>query len=175
MIARVVDNALASRARPVVVVLGHRAAEVRAALRGRPVQYVTNPHFAEGLASSLAAGITALPAQTRAAVVCLGDMPLVPGRVIDRLIDLWNPAEGRLIVQPTVHGRAGNPLLWDRRFFAEMAALQGDSGARALIARHPEALAELELDEDSVLRDFDTVESLADLPAALRPAVNPAG
>jgi molybdenum cofactor cytidylyltransferase len=173
MIARVVDNILASAARPVVVVLGHRGAELREALAGRPVSFVDNPDFAQGLATSLAAGLRALPAQAQAAVICLGDMPLVPGRVIDRLIALWSPAEGRLIVQPTVQGRAGNPLLWDRSLFAEMAALHGDAGARALLSRHAEQVAELELEDDSVLRDFDTVESLADLPLGLRPA--PAG
>ncbi len=96
-------------------------------------------------------------------------MPLVTGRVIDRLIDAFDPDEGRAIVVPTHQGKAGNPVLWARRFFPEILALEGDVGARALLARHAEQVAEVEIGEDAVLRDFDTVESLALLPARLRP------
>ena len=70
---------------------------------------------------------------------------------------------------PTHEGRVGNPVLWDRRFFPEMLAMTGDAGARALLKRHMEDVAEVEAGDDSVLRDFDTPESLATLPARLRP------
>jgi len=170
MIARVVDNALSAKARPVLVVTGHQSDAIQAALGGRPVSYVPAPGYADGLSASLKAGIAALPTDAAAAVVCLGDMPLVTGRMIDRLIDLYDPDEGRLIVVPTHHGKQGNPILWDRRFFPEILALGGDVGARFLLARHAEAVAEVEIDSDAVLRDFDTVESLATLPERLRPA-----
>jgi molybdenum cofactor cytidylyltransferase len=169
MIARVVDNILSSRARPVIVVLGHRAEEVRAALAARPVTFVHAPDYAAGLSASLRAGIAGVPDTAAAAVVCLGDMPLVTGRMIDRLIDAYDRDEGRLLVVPTHRGRQGNPILWDQRFFAEMRALSGDSGARFLLARYMELMAEVEMDEDGVLRDFDTVESLSTLPPRLRP------
>jgi molybdenum cofactor cytidylyltransferase len=169
MVARVVDNALSSAARPVLVVLGHQAEGVRDALGGRPLTYVRAAEYAAGLSASLKAGIAALPADVAAAIVCLGDMPLVVGRILDRLIDTWDPDEGRLIVVPTHHGKQGNPILWDRRFFPEILALDGDVGARFLLARHAEAIAEVDIDSDAVLRDFDTVESLAGLPERLRP------
>jgi molybdenum cofactor cytidylyltransferase len=170
MVARVVDNLLASAARPISVVLGHQAAEVRAALAGRPVAYIEAADFATGLSASLHAGIAALGADIAATLVCLGDMPLVTGRMIDRLIETYDPDEGRLIVVPTHHGRQGNPVLWDRRFFPEILALGGDAGARRLLTRHIEAVAEVAMESDAVLRDFDTVESLAALPDKLRPA-----
>ena len=171
MIARVVDNLLSSPARPILVVVGHRADDIRAALAGRPVAFVPAADYAEGLAASLRAGITALPGEARAALICLGDMPLVTARVIERLIEAYDPDEGRLIAVPMHRGRPGNPVLWDRRFFPEMAALSGDGGARRLLDAHPEAIVEVDLPEDSVLRDFDTVESLATLPERLRPIV----
>jgi molybdenum cofactor cytidylyltransferase len=160
MIARVVDNVLSSLARPVLVVVGHRADEVRAALSGRPVSFVTAADYEAGISASLRAGLAALPAESAAVIVCLGDMPLVTGRVLDRLIGAWNPDEGRGIVVPTHQGRTGNPILWDRRHFAEMRALAGDSGARALLQRHAEQVSEIEIGDDAVLRDFDTVASL---------------
>jgi molybdenum cofactor cytidylyltransferase len=135
MIARVVDNILSSRARPIIVVLGHRAEEVRAALAGRPVQFVEAPDYADGLSVSLRAGIGGLPDIVAAAVVCLGDMPLVTGRMIDRLIGAYDRDEGRLIVVPAYRGRQGNPILWDQRYFAEMRSLSGDAGARFLLSR----------------------------------------
>ncbi len=170
MVARVVDNVLSSRARPVLVVLGHRGEEIRAALGGRPVTYVTAADHAAGLSASLRAGIAGLPGEAAAALVCLGDMPLVTGRMIDRLLDAFDPDEGRGIVVPTHQGKPGNPILWGRAWFAEILALSGDVGARALLARHAEQVAEVEIGDDAVLRDFDTVESLATLPARLRPA-----
>lgn len=169
MVARVVDNLLSSAARPVIVVTGHRAEEVRAAVAGRPVQVVHAPEYLDGLSASLRAGIAAVPATASAALVCLGDMPLVTGRMIERLIEAYDPDEGRSVVVPTCRGKIGNPVLWDRRFFPDIAGLVGDVGARPLLERHSEHVAQVELGTDAVLRDFDTVESLATLPAHLRP------
>ncbi len=170
MVARVVDNLLSSAARPVIVVTGNRAEEVRAAIAGRPVQVVHAADYADGLSASLRAGIAAIPPTASAALVCLGDMPLVTGRMIDRLIEAYDPDEGRSVVVPTCRGKIGNPVLWDRRFFPDIAGLVGDVGARPLLERHSEYVAQVELDDDAVLRDFDTVESLATLPAHIRPA-----
>jgi molybdenum cofactor cytidylyltransferase len=159
MIARVVDAALASRARPVLVVTGHRAPEVEAALAGRPVRFVPAADFAEGLAASLRAGLAALPATVSGAVILLGDMPLVGAETIDRLIDAYDPDEGRSIVAPVHDGQWGNPVLWDRRYVPAMMALTGDTGARGLLRQHADAVSELPADA-AVLQDFDTPESL---------------
>ncbi len=169
MIARVVDNVLSSNARPILVVVGHQAEQVEHALGGRPVRYVHAPDYAEGLSASLKAGIAAVPSECAAVLVCLGDMPLVTGRMMDRLLAAYDPDEGRLIVLPVFHGKQGNPMLWDRRFFPEILGISGDSGARFLIGKHMEAVAEVEMADDAVLRDFDTTESLASLPPRLRP------
>jgi molybdenum cofactor cytidylyltransferase len=174
MIARVVDNVLSSGARPIVVVTGHMAPEIEQTLGGRPVRLVHAPDYADGLSASLKAGIAAVPPDSAGAIVCLGDMPLVTGRMIDRLLSAYDPDEGRLIVLPTHGGKQGNPILWDRRFFPEILGASGDAGARFLVKRHMEAVAEVPMDEDAVLRDFDTPESLATLPQRLRPEDIPA-
>ena len=169
MIARVVDNVLSSKARPILVVTGHQAEQVEHALGGRPVQYIHATDYAEGLSASLKAGIAAVPPECAAAIVCLGDMPLVTGRMIDRLMQMYDPDEGRLIVLPTFRGKQGNPMLWDRRYFQEILQISGDSGARFLVGKHAEAVTEVEMADDAVLRDFDTTESLTTLPARMRP------
>ncbi len=169
MIARVVDNVLSSNARPVLVVTGHQAEQVQHTLGGRPVRYVHAADYAQGLSASLKAGIAAVPEDCAAALVCLGDMPLVTGRMIDRLLSSYDPDEGRLIVLPTFRGKQGNPMLWDRQFFKEILEITGDSGARFLLGKHLEFVAEVEMADDAVLRDFDTTESLSTLPQRLRP------
>ncbi|HVZ09263.1 molybdopterin-binding/glycosyltransferase family 2 protein [Rhodopila sp.] len=171
MIARVVDNVLSSNARPILVVTGHMADQVEAALGGRPVRYVHAADYADGLSASLKAGIAAVPPESAAALVCLGDMPLVTGRMIDRLLSMYDPHEGRLIVLPTFRGKQGNPMIWDRRFFPEILEISGDSGARFLVGKHAEAVCEVEMGDDAVLRDFDTTEALATLPKGMRPAI----
>jgi molybdenum cofactor cytidylyltransferase len=160
MVARVADAVLASRARPVSVVLGHQSTEVRQALAGRDVRFVEAVDYAQGLSASLRAGLASVPADAAAVLVCLGDMPLVSTAEIDRLLAAYDPNEGRLIVVPTHRGKRGNPVLWDRRFFDEMVALSGDTGARALLLRHAEWVAEVELETDAVLVDFDTPEAV---------------
>ena len=169
MIVRVVDNVLSSNARPILVVTGHQAEAIENALGGRPVRYVHATDYAQGLAESLKAGIAAVPPECAGAIVCLGDMPLVTGRMIDRLLSMYDPDEGRSIVLPTFRGKQGNPMIWDRRFFAEILAITGDSGARFLVGKHAEQVSEVEMADDAVLRDFDTTESLATLPPRMRP------
>ena len=169
MIARVVDNVLSSGARPILVVLGHQSEHIETALAGKPVRFIHAADYAEGLAASLKAGIAAVPEDCAAAVVCLGDMPLVTGRMIDRLVSAYDPEEGRQIVLPTFRGKQGNPMLWDRRFFPEILQISGDSGARFLTGKYAEVLAEIEMGDDAVLRDFDTTDALATLPPRMRP------
>ncbi|MDA8048864.1 MAG: molybdopterin-binding/glycosyltransferase family 2 protein [Rhodospirillales bacterium] len=164
IITRVVDNVLSSAARPVLVVTGHQAEDVERALAGRPVRFVHAPDYAQGLSASLKAGIGAVPPECAGAIVCLGDMPLVTGRMIDRLLGAFDPDEGRAIVLPNFRGKQGNPMLWDRRFFPEILAISGDIGARFLLAKHTEVVAEVEMADDAVLRDIDTPEALAAMP-----------
>jgi len=169
MVARVAQRILSSHARPVVAVLGNMAGEVDAALGKLPVERVVNPDFAEGLSTSLKRGLAALPADIDGALVCLGDMPQITGRDLDRLIGAFNPIEGRAIVIPVRHGKRGNPILWASRFFPEMAALSGDVGARHLIGEHAELVAEVEMDTDAVLIDIDTPDALAEFGGKAKP------
>src|SRR5205807_4965072 len=104
---------------------------------------VHNPDFAQGLGTSVRAGIAAVPADADGAVVCLGDMPQVDAALIDRLIAAFDPQKGALAVMPTIDGRRGNPVLWSRRFFPDLMAIEGDVGARNLISRYGAAVVEL--------------------------------
>lgn len=168
VVRRVTEAAIAAGAEPVLVVTGHDKGRVEAALDGLPVTVVDNPSYADGLSTSLAAGIGAVPPDCQGAVVMLGDMPLVDAALVRRLMAAFAPAEGRLVAVPVVEGRRGNPVLWSRRFFPALAALEGDVGARSILAAHSEAVVEVESTGPGATLDVDTSDALAEARAAVR-------
>ena len=134
------------------------------------MRLVHNPDFALGLGTSLRAGIAAVPAEADGVVVCLGDMPQVDAALIDRLIAAFDPERGALAVMPTIEGRRGNPVLWSRRFFPDLMAIEGDVGARNLINRYGEAVVEVPVTGKGALVDVDTPEALRGVKAAIEGA-----
>jgi molybdenum cofactor cytidylyltransferase len=149
----------------VLVVTGHQRNAVEAALGGLPVRFVANPDYAEGLSTSLRAGVAALPKNVDAVVILLGDMPGVTSDLVRRLAAAYDPQAGAHIVAPARLGRRGNPVLWGRRFFPELLRVEGDVGGRHLLELHPEAVREIEAEDDGALIDIDTPEALAALKA----------
>jgi molybdenum cofactor cytidylyltransferase len=161
LVRRAVEAALGSKASPVIVVTGGSSNAVRQALAGLDVRFVNNPDFAEGLSSSLKAGIRAVPEESSGAVICLGDMPHVSSQLIDRLIAAFAPERGAMIVAPVKNKQRGNPVLWARRFFPDLLKLEGDMGARKLANFYDEGLLEIEVADDAAFEDIDTPEALA--------------
>jgi molybdenum cofactor cytidylyltransferase len=160
LVRTVTEQALASKVQSVIVVTGHQAEQVEKALHGLKVKFVRNPDFAEGLASSVKAGVAAVAGNADGAVICLGDMPLISSNLIDRLIEAFAPDRGHLIAVPVSDNKRGNPVLWSRRFFNELMTLNGDIGARHLIARHSEAVAEVPVEGFGAFLDIDTPQTL---------------
>lgn len=165
MIARTIDAVTASPARPIIVVTGHNADAVKQTLKNAAVTFVHNPNFADGLSTSLKAGLAALPADADGVLVCLGDMPAVTGAAIGKLVAAFNPTEGRSIIVPTYQGKRGNPVLFARAYLDEMRRADGDQGARALLSEHDDAVYEVEMEDAGVLADADTPAAFAALEA----------
>ena len=92
--------------------------------------------------------------------MCLGDMPQVTSSLIDRLIAAFDPEANALVVLPTFAGKRGNPVLWSRRFFPELMALEGDVGARHLIGAYPEVVTEVPVENSAGMVDIDTPDAL---------------
>jgi molybdenum cofactor cytidylyltransferase len=152
MVRRTAEAILKSAIRPVVVVTGHEAAEVRAALADLPLSFHHAPDYAEGLSASLRAGIAAVPDACGGALICLGDMPFIRSDTLDRLAD---SQAGRAAVFPTYQGKRGNPVLLARSLFADIMLLTGDEGARAVLKAIPDQVGALAVDDPGVLRDVD--------------------
>lgn len=159
LVRRAVNAACASHAAQVLVVTGHEAAQVEAALVDRPVSIVCNPDYATGLSSSLRCGLRALPADTAAVVVMLADMPRVTAQDIDRLISAFD-ARSPAILVPEHEGRRGNPVLWPRRYFPDMMAISGDTGARGMLEQHAAKVRPIPFPDDTIFLDVDTPETL---------------
>ncbi|MCZ6838450.1 MAG: molybdopterin-binding/glycosyltransferase family 2 protein [Alphaproteobacteria bacterium] len=163
MIRHAVDTVREAGADPVIVVTGHEAERVRAVLDDADVIFVHNDGYAGGLSTSLRTGIAAVPDTCDGALVALGDMPRLQPAHVERLIEAFSPDAGRAICVPTWQGKRGNPVLWARRFFAEMEQVDGDVGAKHLIGALVELVHEVEMPDSGVLIDVDSPEVLAEL------------
>ncbi len=164
MVRRAVQHLMASRADPVIVVTGFEHGEVEAALEGLAVRFVHNPGFAEGLASSICAGLAAVPDDADAALICLGDMPGARASIVDELIMAFAEAGDAPITFPQKpDGAQGNPVLWPRRHFSGLMALTGDRGAKALIGSLATETLPVPMTSAAPFDDIDTEAELAAL------------
>jgi molybdenum cofactor cytidylyltransferase len=138
----------------IVVVLGHRADAVRSAIASLGVVCVTNPDPDSEMNESIAVGVRALPATTKATLITPADHPAVPPSVVSSLIDAWQG--GASLVIPRWQNRGGHPVLVDLRYRDELQNLDPNRGLRALFDAHREQVKRLRVDSPYVARDMDT-------------------
>jgi molybdenum cofactor cytidylyltransferase len=170
VLVHVVDAVLASQASPVIIVLGHRANQVRTHLVPfadySKIIIAENPDYLQGMSTSLHMGLCTLMTyeQTKvdSALIILGDQPLITSQLIDALI-ATRRATGKSIIAPLYHGRRGNPVLFDAGLFTELLTTSGDEGGRSVIERHRQELATVEMDDPMANYDVDTWEAYQQL------------
>lgn len=162
VIRHVVEAAFDSVADPVIVVTGHQYCDVETELSDLRVQTVRNPAFSEGLSTSLKVGFAALPAHSKAAIVVLGDMPLVSSGLINRLVEAWHRATMPAALVPTINGERGNPVVLSRRLENLIAELSGDVGAGPIL-REISDILEYPVEDPAILKDVDTSEGLIEI------------
>jgi molybdenum cofactor cytidylyltransferase len=168
VIRHVLDAILQSQARPIVVVVGHQADRVRAALAhdltDRKISIIENPAYLQGMSSSIHVGLCELmrdEQQTQAitgALIMLGDQPLMTERIINALIE-EKAVTGKRIVAPLYDGKRGNPVLFDASLFTELLSVSGDEGGRSVLQRHREEIANVEVGDVTTSFDVDTWEA----------------
>lgn len=171
VLAHVLDSALASSARPVILVLGHQADAVRAQiasyLSNPAITIVENPDYLQGMSTSMWVGLQTLIAKTTGksgetsvtgAIILLGDQPLLTPSIIDALIATQQET-GKCIVAPLYEGKRGNPTLFEASLFPELLQVSGDEGGRSVLARHKEEMATVEVGDTQANYDVDTWEA----------------
>ena len=152
-----VDNLLASKASELIVVTGHRDADVRAALPGRQIRFVHNPDYRDGMASSVKIGISALREDANACLIALVDQPQIGIDVFNLVIDTYLQ-EAALIVLPAYCGRRGHPILLDLKLRDEILEMDPGLGLRQVLNAHQTQTRYVEVKTETVLFDFDTPE-----------------
>ena len=154
VIERCLDYLQQGGVETIVVVLGHRAAEVRKKLNGRPVIFALNPDPNSEMGASIAAGIRALPESSAATLIALVDHPAIPPEVVSTLIENWK--KGARIIVPTWHDRGGHPVLVDLSFRQELLNLDATGGLRALFEVSRNEVKRVPVDSPFIARDMDT-------------------
>jgi molybdenum cofactor cytidylyltransferase len=162
LVRRAAESAVASKTRQTIVVTGAANELVDAQLAGLAVLLVHNADFAEGMSTSLKAGLRAVRPEVDAVVVLLADQPFVTPEIIDALIDL-HERTGAKIVRPRYGDQPGNPVLWDSSLFGELSEQDGDQGGRALLRKYATDVAWLDLPDLGQQTDVDTPEAYAEL------------
>jgi molybdenum cofactor cytidylyltransferase len=172
VLAHVIDATLASQARPIIVVLGHQADQVRSQIKQYTIHHditlVENAHYLQGMSTSLRMGVQTLLSngyrnvsvsyQVDSALIMLGDQPLITPQVIDTLITTYRTA-GTSIVAPLYKGKRGNPVLFDESLFPELIAVTGDEGGRTVLERHRHEVELVEMEDVLANYDMDTWEA----------------
>ena len=159
LLQRAINAATEAVGPAIRVVLGAHAADIAVSLELQADQIAINPHWAEGMASSIRAGVQHLPGDCAGALFLLADQPFVTGTSLARLVSAWRTAsEG--IVASRYGSVIGAPCLFPRWCFAEFETLDGDEGARAVIARHPTRVRVVEHPEAAL--DIDTPQQLSE-------------
>ena len=138
----------------IVVVLGHRADEVRKQLSHLPVEFVLNPDPGSEMNASISVGVKQLPSTAKATFVALADHPAVPAKVVSNLISEWQ--DGHPLLVPTWQNRGGHPVLIDLRYRAELENLDPEGSLRSLFQAHRDHVKRLPVDSPLVARDMDT-------------------
>lgn len=170
MLARVLGAALSSALEAVVLVLGHEAEGIKAALgevlSDPRLRTLLNPKYRKGMSSSLRAGLLPLIDDFPSVMFLLGDQPFVDARTINLLLErFWS--SGKDICVPVCQGERRNPVVFSRRFYGEILELTGDAGARGIIGANPERVLQVEIQDPRCFLDVDDEEDARRLTAEL--------
>lgn len=163
LVHRVARRAVESSLCEVIVVVGHSADVVSAAVSDLPVRVVENPDYAAGQSSSVKAGLRAVSSSSSAALFIPADQPRLSTELIDSMVVVYRESLKKgdcaaPIVLPSFGGSRGTPVLFDRSLFDCLLQIRGDQGGRQLFAEHEENLICVAVDEESLLLDVDTPE-----------------
>jgi molybdenum cofactor cytidylyltransferase len=166
VLAHVIEATITSQARPIIVVLGHQATQVRTSLAPytthTAITLLENPIYSEGMSTSIHTGLRALMNQQdntlNGALIILGDQPLMTTHIIDTLIAAKQTTQQRIIA-PLYAGKRGNPMLFDVSLFPELLNVTGDEGGKRVIERHRQEMATVELGDAVATYDVDTWEA----------------
>jgi xanthine/CO dehydrogenase XdhC/CoxF family maturation factor/CTP:molybdopterin cytidylyltransferase MocA len=157
MIDTVIREALQSEANHIVIVLGSEKDNISKHIRDYPLIITENSEFHLGMLSSVQCGFRALPENTDAVLILLGDQPMIPASVINDVINAYRQTEKGIIIAAH-NGKRGHPILFDIKYKQEVEQLDSDRSLHDLTRKYPDDIYETEVDTPVILRDIDTID-----------------
>ena len=154
IIETIVETVVSSKIEKTLVILGSDREKIEEKIKNSPVEIVYNPDFRSGMLSSVQCGFKALPEETRAVLVVLGDQPKISTDVINKLIDAYK-STGKGIVLPVYKKERGHPVLIDVKYGEEVENLSPEIGLRGTVYNHPEDILEVGVETSSIFQDID--------------------
>lgn len=155
VLAQTLAHVQAAAFHEIILVLGASAESIRSRLPSpHELKIVVNPDYQQGIASSLRTGLMAVDPNSDAALIILGDQPFLRPQTLDRIVDEYRRSQAQIVI-PLYQGQRGNPVLLDRSVFAEVMALEGDVGSRAIFANHLDGIVNVEVEDKGILLDLD--------------------
>ena len=161
LLVKLVKSVCASDVGQVLVVIGHESEKIRRKLKEFPLSFVYNPNFSEGMTTSIKSAVKEISPDCDGFLICLADMPFINTPEINKLIHAYvqnRIKEKKLIVVPVFQRHRGNPVLFSSEFRNDILEHKKGSGCRGVIMNYPESVKEIEMDNDNMLLDVDTLE-----------------
>ena len=156
VISQICHTVLNSGLKPVIVVTGFQHRAVEKVLPGSVDQITYNRHWESGMASSIYAGLSALPDNVDGNMIVLGDMPLIKERTLKQLMDQFHDYKGKRIVYPIFSDQQANPVIFPKKYFDEILLYKGDKGCKKILKQYPDDAVGISIDSDEVILDCDT-------------------
>jgi len=157
IIEKVIENVLKAGIDRIIVVTGSGKEEITKVIRRLPVEQCVNGNWKEGMLSSVKCGFRSLPETCRAAIVFLGDQPMIDSKTIEEVAYAYRKT-GKGIIMPVYNKKRGHPLLIDKKYSDELDKLNPDEGLCMLAHKFPVDVLEVETDDPAILKDIDTPE-----------------
>jgi len=154
IIETVIDNVIESKVDEILVVLGSSAEKIEDKIKDFPLRITVNPHYKEGMLSSVRWGFKEISDEIQGVLVCLGDQPSISTGVIDKVIDAYKQT-GKGIIVPAYKRDRGHPVLIHIKYLEEVQSLSADVGLRGIVYNHPEDTLEIEVESPAILKDID--------------------
>lgn len=157
IIEKVIENVLKAGIDRIIVVTGSGKEEITKVIRRLPVEQIYNDNWKTGMLSSVKCGFRSLPETCRAAIIFLGDQPMIDSKTIEEVTYAYRKT-GKGIIMPVYNKKRGHPLLIDKKYSVELDKLNPDEGLRMLAHKFPVDVLEVETDDPAILKDIDTPE-----------------
>ena len=157
LIKHSIKNILASSIDELIIVLGYQKEIIEKLIdKNEKIKFVFNKDFENGIASSIKTGLDNLSEKTEAFFICLGDMPMVSPDIYNQLI---KSKDNKEIIVPTYKGQQGNPVLFDKSMKEKVLDIRGDVGAKKILDLNKDKILNLEIDDQSITKGFDTKDN----------------